>query len=129
MAVKQTQEIQRLVAAFADAVIGQTEAIGQGDHRTGNRSAKRYIAAFRKLRILGDAGRDGLVTLLVHSSSDVRTMAACYLLRYRTREALEVLRAAAAGEGLIAFEASEAIKRWEEGTWNLDPGGLHGTHG
>ena len=26
----------------------------------------------------------------------------------------------ASGKGLIAFEASEALKRWEEGTWSLD---------
>lgn len=48
-------------------------------------------------------------------------MAAAFLLRYRTTEALHVLREAAKGSGLIAFEASEAIKRWEERTWELDP--------
>ena len=25
------------------------------------------------------------------------------------------------GKGLIPFEASEALNRWEEGTWALDP--------
>jgi hypothetical protein len=48
-------------------------------------------------------------------------MAAVYLLRYKTREALEVLRKEAAGVGLVAFGAQQAIKRWEEGTWKLDP--------
>lgn len=52
---------------------------------------------------------------------DVRVKAAAYLLRHRTLEAQAVLREIASGEGLASFEASEALKRWEEGTWALDP--------
>nr|WP_160174483.1 hypothetical protein [Archangium violaceum] len=42
------------------------------------------------------------------------------LLRHRTAEAKAVLEEAAKGKGLVPFEASEALKRWEEGTWSLD---------
>ncbi|NRD49371.1 hypothetical protein [Corallococcus exiguus] len=56
-----------------------------------------------------------------HARADVRVAAAAYLLRYRTHEAKAVLEHAAGGEGLAAFEASEVLKRWEEGAWNLDP--------
>ncbi|EPX56761.1 hypothetical protein D187_007195 [Cystobacter fuscus DSM 2262] len=28
---------------------------------------------------------------------------------------------AAKGQGLVPFEAGQALKRWEEGTWALDP--------
>ena len=117
-----TELIQRLVRDFADSVIGQTEAIRQGDHRKGNRLAKRYIAAFQKLRDIGDDGRNALASLFTHSRADVRVMAACFLLRHKTHEALALLRREAAmEEGLASFGASEAIKRWEEGSWNLDP--------
>ncbi|HYO52740.1 MAG TPA: DUF2019 domain-containing protein [Archangium sp.] len=74
-----------------------------------------------KLRAHGDAGRDALAVLLTHPSMDVRTAAAAFLLRYRTAEAKAVLEEAAKGQGLIPFGASEALKRWEEGTWELDP--------
>lgn len=47
-------------------------------------------------------------------------MAAAYLLRHRTTEAMTVLREAAKGTGMIAFEASQTIKRWDEGAWALD---------
>jgi hypothetical protein len=114
-------QVQRLVTIFTSAVINQTEAIRNGKASTGNEHAKRYIAAFKKLRELGDTGRDCLVPLLDHPRADVREMAAVYLLRYKTREALEVLRKEAAGVGLVAFGAQQAIKRWEEGTWKLDP--------
>ena len=110
-----------LVAQFADDVAQQTDAIWRGDHKTGNKHAKRYIATFAKLRALGDVGRDALCVLLAHDRPDVRVMAAAYLLRHRTSEALEVLQQAAKGSGLVAFEASQAMKRWEEGTWGLDP--------
>ena len=115
------EEIHKSVQDFAHSVIQQTEAIGRGDHRRGNKYAKRYIAAFEKLRAIGDAGRDALASLLTDPRADVRAMAATFLLRHRTEEALDVLRAEATGEGIVAFEASEAIKRWEEGTWSIDP--------
>lgn len=53
---------------------------------------------------------------------DVRVMAAAHLLRYRTAEARAVLEEAAKGTGLVPFGAQQALKRWEEGTWALDPG-------
>lgn len=115
------RDTSRWVEQFADAVAQQTESLRQDDYQTGNKHAKRCIAAFERLRAFGDPGRDALASLLTHTRGDVRAMAACFLLRHRTQEAMEVLRREAAGEGLTAFGASEAIKRWEEGAWNLDP--------
>lgn len=114
-------QIPQLVTVFADAVVKQTEAIRLGNARTGNKHAKRYIAAFKKLRSLGNPGRDALIPLLADSRADVREMAAVYLLRYKTKEALAVLHKEAGGVGLVTFGAQQAIKRWEEGVWNLDP--------
>jgi len=109
-----------LVEAFASAVAAQTDAIGRGDPRSGNVEARKYIRIFRQLRQLGDSGRDALVALLTHQRPDVRVTAAAYLLRHRNHEAMAVLRDAAAGTGLVSFEASECIKRWEAGAWALD---------
>lgn len=109
-----------LVAKFAQHVAEQTDAIWRGDSETGNKHAKRYIAAFEKLRAMGDVGRDALALLLTHERMDVRVMAAAFLLRHRTSDALEVLRDASKGSGFVAFEASEALKRWEDGSWSLD---------
>jgi hypothetical protein len=114
-------DLRKLVGQFAEAVAAQTDAIWRGDHKTGNKFAKRYIAIFKRLREPGDEGRDALAALLDHDRPDVRVMAAAFLLRHRTETALAVLRQAAAGEGMIAFEASETLKRWQEGTWQLDP--------
>jgi hypothetical protein len=43
------------------------------------------------------------------------------LLRHRTAEAKAVLEEAAKGEEMVPFEAQQALQRWEEGTWALDP--------
>ena len=110
-----------LVDEFAESVVQQTECIRRGDARTGNRYAKRRIAVFNELRKIGDAGRDALASLLTHDRSDVRVMAAAFLLRYKTKEALAVLKSEAESAGISAFGASQAIQRWEEGDWNLDP--------
>lgn len=89
------------------------------DVAVGNRHAVRYGAAWDSLvDEHGDAGRDGLAVLLRHPSTDVRVMAAAHLLRHRTEEATRVLdEAKAAGH----FGAEQALERWREGAWNLDP--------
>jgi len=113
--------LEDLVEQFAENVAAQTDAIWRGDAKTGNKHAKKYGAAFDKLRAHGDAGRDALAVLLKHPRMDVRVMAAAHLLRHRTAEAKAVLEDAAKGEGMIPFGAQQALKRWEEGTWALDP--------
>lgn len=114
--------LEQLVENFAHHTAAQTDAIWNGDARTGNKHANQRIATFKKLCAHGNAGRDALTVLLTHPRMDVRTMAAVYLLRHRTAEAKAVLQEAANGEGLISFEAGQALLRWEEGTWALDPG-------
>lgn len=111
----------KLVLEFAENVVAQTDAIMRGDATTGNKHAKRYIKAFEALRRLGDSGRDALVPLLQHPREDVCVTAAAYLLRHRHAEARRVLEDIARKQGLHAFEASQALKRWEEKTWQLDP--------
>ena len=115
------KSLEELVEEFAHHVQAQSQEIFKGDAKTGNKHAKKALAVFLQLRAYGDAGRNALAVLFTHPSMDVRTAAAAFLLRHRTAEAKAVLKEAAKGEGLIPFEASEALKRWEEGTWALDP--------
>lgn len=112
---------ETLVEEFAFHVQAQTKEIFGGDAKTGNKHAKKALAVFQKLCSQGDAGRDALATLFAHPSMDVRTAVASLLLRHRTTEAKAILEEAAKGKGLVAFGASETLKRWEEGTWALDP--------
>ncbi|HYO57241.1 DUF2019 domain-containing protein [Archangium sp.] len=113
--------LEVLVEVFAQHTAAQTDAIFRGDAKTGNKHARRYLAAVDKLLALGDAGRDALASLLTHPRMDVRVKAVAYLLRYRTADAKAVLEEAARSEGLIPFIASEVLKNWEQGTWALDP--------
>jgi len=115
------KSLEKLVEEFAYHVQAQIQEIVGGDAKIGNRHAKKAIAAFLQLRSSGDAGRDALAVLFSHPRMDVRVTAAAFLLRHRTAEAKAILEEAAKGKGLIPFEASEALKRWEEGTWALDP--------
>ena len=112
--------LEELAEEFARNVSAQTDAIWDGDARTGNKHARRYVAAFKKLRNHGDAGRDALAALLDHPRMDVRVKAAIYLLSERPSQALPVLEEAAKSTGMIPFEASQVLKYWSEGTWSLD---------
>jgi len=109
-----------LAEEFARNVAAHTDAIWSGDRTGGRKYTKRYIAAFKKLRAHGDAGRDALATLLIHPRMDVRVKAATYLLSDRPEQAKPVLEEAAKGEGMIPFMATQTLKYWEEGTWSLD---------
>jgi hypothetical protein len=113
--------LEELVEQFARNVAAQTDAIRRGDARTGNKHARQYTSALQELRAQGNAGRDALSVLLKHPRTDVRAMAAAFLLRYRTAEAKAVLEAAANEGGVAAIGATMTLKRWKEGTWALDP--------
>lgn len=113
--------IRELVDRFAEGVARQSDAIAAGDAKVGNEYAKRYIEAFGELRAVGDAGRDALARLFEHPRADVRVMAAAFLLRYRHAEARRLLEEEAKGTGMVAFGAAQALKRWQEGVWALDP--------
>jgi hypothetical protein len=108
-----------LVDDFAAAVMGQTDVMLH-DPKAGNKCARKYINCARKLRSLGDVGQAELSKLFRHPRPDVQVAAAAYLLDSKTEEAMTILTRIAKGEGLIAFEAREAMKRWEEGNWHLD---------
>jgi len=112
--------LEDIAEEFARNVAAQTDAIRRGDSKDGNKYAKRYTAAFKKLRDHGEAGRDALAALLAHPRMDVRVYAAVFLLSDRPEQAKPVLEEAAKGEGMIPFEASQALKYWEEGTWSLE---------
>lgn len=115
------KSLVELVEQFTANVISQTEAIMRGDSRTNNKYADQYTDALMKLRSAGDAGREALSVLLKHPYPEVRVKAAAFLLRYRTEEARAVLEAAASGNGIAAIGAIMTLKRWDDGTWNLDP--------
>jgi hypothetical protein len=114
-------DLDKLVEQFAWHVQAETEAGWRGDAQTANSHVDEYLAVFDKLRAHGDAGRNALAVLLQHTRMDVRVTAAVFLLRHRTAEAKAVLQEAALGKGMVPFEAQQALQRWEEGTWALDP--------
>lgn len=116
-----TFNLQDVVKEFAECVVAQSNAIAKADANLGNRFAKRYIAAFKTLRLHGDEGREALAVLLSDSRANVRVMAAAYLLRYKHDQAKAVLEAEAEGAGIVAFGASQALQRWKDGSWALDP--------
>jgi broad specificity phosphatase PhoE len=116
-----TDTAAELVEEFARCVAAQDQAIAIGDWRSGNAFAKRYVAAFKELRLQGDSGRDALAALLADSRAAVRVMAAAFLLRHCKDKARAVLEAEANGKGVVAFGASQALLGWDKGTWKLDP--------
>jgi hypothetical protein len=94
----------------------------RGEVKKGNSLSRRSDRAFRELVIKhGDTGREALAKLFQDPRPRVRSYAACYLLRYKGEEALDVLKEVAQGKGLTAFAAQQAQLRWQEGALNLDP--------
>jgi len=113
-------DIQGLVKEFADCA--EAMKSNRLDVPEANAYAERTCAAFDKLTAIGDEGRDALASLFFDRRPTVRVSAAAFLLRYKHAEATAVLKREAKGRGLVAFEAEQALERWKDGTWELDPG-------
>jgi hypothetical protein len=111
-------QLDKLVDNFADSVAQQQLS---RDAKTSNKHTAAYVAAFEALRAHGNPGRDALARLLEDKRAEVRVTAAAFLLRYCEDRARAVLEAEAQGGGILAFEAEQALDRWKEGTWELDP--------
>ena len=114
------KKIQKLVSEFADFVIKQQECIDNGDWKLGNTYAKKYIKCYKDINKIGNVAKEEMLTLLKHKNDVVRTMAATFLLKYSTEESLRVLKEISKKPGMVGFGARESIKRWEEGSWDLD---------
>lgn len=112
--------LDKWVCVFADSVAMQDIAVDEGNVRLGNEYAKKYIDAFRQLNKCGKGGLDRLAVLLDDPRRNVRTAAACHLLRHSTAKSVEVLKASIEEKGIAGLEALMTLRRWNDGTWNLD---------
>jgi HEAT repeat protein len=100
---------------FLQAEQNQIECIRRCDSKTGNKHAKKRVAAARQLLAGGKASIDRFATLLNHPDANVRTSAAAWLLKDRTEQAVAALRPIAEGQGLAALGAIYTLKRYEAG--------------
>lgn len=116
------KSIDIIISYFEKNIIAQSECIKNGDHQNSNKHGKKYIKAFEEIRKRGDEAREKLSWLLTHEREDVQVMTAAYLLRFKTAASMAVLQRISKEDiGLVSFEAGEAIKRWNEDNWSLDP--------
>lgn len=114
-------DIETAVNQFAENVALQHAAIwGDADFEKSNHFARKAHESFEHLRGYGDDGRNSLMRLLFDQRIPVRIAAAVYLLRHCTAQATAVLKKEAAGSGILAFEAEQALERWKDGSWSLD---------
>ena len=109
--------LRRLINRFATAAKAHHEALEVLDDVDANRHARLIAGLYDAIVREGEAGREGLLTLLDSRDDAVAGMVAVYSLSYRPERCVAVLRRIAAGEGLLAFRASVALQRWENGDW------------
>jgi hypothetical protein len=101
-------------------ILKHYEASLIGDWRTANKNAAIIGKTVKKLRSLGDEGRETLLSQSESEELSISAMAAVYSLKYAPEKSLSVLNRIAKEPGLIGFEAGQAILRWNEGTWKLE---------
>jgi hypothetical protein len=117
---KKGEHIQKTVSSFADAAKKHYDAELVGDYKTANTQAKKIHKSFTEIVKLGEDARKALLDLVDTEVLPIAAMAATYSLKYRPERALAVLEKIAKEPGLIGFEAEQAIKRWKEGSWQLE---------
>lgn len=114
------EELQIQIEQFITSLLAQDEAIKQHDPVSGNRSALKYIDAAKTLIRQGEDGINALAHLLNDPRESVRSMAAAFLIPFRTDESEAILRTLSEGSGLIAFESKMALERWEREGLGID---------
>jgi hypothetical protein len=120
---KRTSSKEELVRAFEENLLASATA---DSVRKANKHFDTCFKAWDHLRALGDEGREALVPLLEHPHRFVRLNAAQCLLRYKTEQALTVLKNIPdSGDSIIA---RIAIDDWhkcqaagQEALYGLDP--------
>src|SRR3954469_23257048 len=112
--------VEGFVAEFVRSVIEQTKALGRRDPNVGNRFAIKYCYAADQLLKRDPDGLNAFSTLLKDSRIDVRTMAAAFLIPFKTSESKAVLELSAQGQGIVALGAKMALERWEKEGKGID---------
>jgi glycine cleavage system aminomethyltransferase T len=113
-------DIQKLIDTFADAAHKHHRETLEGTAKKVNVQAKRITHTFHQIIVKGEVARKALLQLTKSEDIAVAKMAAVFSLKYATEEATVVLRGIAQRPDLLGFEAKQALKRWEEGTWQLE---------
>jgi hypothetical protein len=114
------RDIDKTVNDFVQAAKKHYAATMMGDPETTNRYARKLHGIFQKIVALGNDARDKLLAKTDDDDAAVAAMAAVYSLKYNTEKSLAALKRIASDPGIIGFEAQQAIKRWEEGAWQLE---------
>lgn len=117
--MKSYPHISQLIEAFIDAAI-KHQTFSVSDWKKANKEAKKIQKAFLEISALGQPGREALLDLVNSEEHSVSLMAAVYSLKYNIEKSMKALRNLTNEPGLIGFQAEQAIKRWEEGTWDIE---------
>jgi hypothetical protein len=112
--------IDSIIVAFVEASKSHYDATMAGDHEAANKQAKELHNLFQKITSLGTDARKALLAKTEDDDMAVVAMTAVYSLKYDTERSLAALKRIADDPSLIGFEAQQAIKRWEEGSWQLE---------
>jgi hypothetical protein len=113
-------QIENLIQDFVRFTENHYKATIVGDWREANKNAKKVHKTFLHIVKLGIEGREALLALTENESSYVALMAATYSLKYNTEKALATLKKFTNTPGFAGFGAQQTIKRWDEGTWQLE---------
>lgn len=115
-----SEGIDKLVETFTAASRRHFQATSDGDYEVANREADSVHQIFLRLRELGPEAREGLIQVAVSGGDAAAVMAAVYSLKYDPERSLKVLGRLSKDSGILGFQATQAIKRWKSGEWQLE---------
>jgi hypothetical protein len=113
-------QIDKLIAVFANAAKEHYAAIMRGDWREANKQAKRLSNAFHEITAIGERARREFLALVDSEDLAIATAAAVYSLKFNTERSKAALQRIATEPGMIGFRAQQALQRWDEGAWQLE---------
>ncbi len=116
----QPTTLDDLVARFAEAARKHHELTLAGKSRLVNEQANAMQEAFLGIIKHGLSGRNALLSLTSSEESSVALFAAVFSLKHDVARCKRVLTKLSSEPGVIGLGARQALKRWEEGKWQIE---------
>lgn len=112
---------KKLADNFVKLIVEYREAQKRpSEYKKINKIVKKIRNVFQKIREQGDPAREELYKHLKNQPLEISSFVAAYLLRYKTKESINVLMEASKVPGDIGYGAKQTLNRWKENDWHLD---------
>lgn len=114
-------QIKKIIEDYLELQAEASKAAYEGKYKINQKLSKNALRILKKIVSFGEAGRIELANKMNEKDPEKASYAALMSLDFKENEAKKVLERISKEEsGMLAFEAGQAIQRWNEKPWSIE---------